>query len=84
MPIYEMVCQDCGHQAEVILHGTVELPPCPACRSRKTEKRISAPSSLSGKTSSSHPGPGDTTCCGSAPSAAGCAGPGSCCGRNGS
>ncbi len=30
----------------------------------------------------SMPGPGDTSCCGSAPSEAGCAGPGSCCGKN--
>jgi hypothetical protein len=26
------------------------------------------------------PGHGDTSCCGSTPSEAGCAGPGSCCG----
>jgi hypothetical protein len=42
---------------------------------------ISKPSSLSGNSTSRFPGPGDTACCGSNPSEAGCAGPGSCCGK---
>jgi hypothetical protein len=43
---------------------------------------LSAHSSLSGPRTGRLPGAGDTACCGSAPgTAAGCAGPGSCCGK---
>jgi hypothetical protein len=43
---------------------------------------MSTPSSLTGKTPQAVPGPGDTACCGRSVSEAGCAGPGSCCGKN--
>jgi hypothetical protein len=36
---------------------------------------------MSGVAKNRMPGLGDTACCGKAPSEAGCAGPGSCCGR---
>jgi hypothetical protein len=42
---------------------------------------MSATSSLTGKTGQPLPGPGDTGCCGQHPGHAGCAGPGSCCGK---
>jgi hypothetical protein len=42
---------------------------------------MSAHSTLSGPISGSMPVPGDTACCGSSPGHAGCAGPGSCCGK---
>jgi hypothetical protein len=42
---------------------------------------MAAHSSLSGTPSGAMPGPGDTACCGSSPGHAGCAGPGSCCGK---
>jgi hypothetical protein len=60
--------------------GRRPLPPCPAAAAR-TPSAAFGPSSLTGRTPKSHPGPGDTGCCGSHPGAAGCAGPGSCCGR---
>jgi hypothetical protein len=44
---------------------------------------MSASSSLTGRARQAVPGPGDTACCGSTPSHAGCAGPGSCCGGKG-
>jgi hypothetical protein len=43
---------------------------------------MSATSSLTGRTAAGLPGPGDTGCCGSHPGHAGCAGPGSCCGKS--
>jgi hypothetical protein len=45
------------------------------------KKLMSAHSSLSGSAAHAMPGPGDTVCCGSSPGHAGCAGPGSCCGK---
>jgi hypothetical protein len=57
--------------------------PCPACASLDTEKLLSIPSSLTGRVGATHPGPQDHGCCGSRPSEAGCAGPGSCCGKTG-
>lgn len=43
MPIYEYVCQACGHETE-ILHGISEAPPkkCPACGKPKLSKMVSA------------------------------------------
>lgn len=81
MPIYEIACQDCCQINEVIVTGSDDRIVCPSCGSSRTEKLMSATSSFTGRTGSSLPGPGDTACCGNAPSAAGCAGPGSCCGK---
>jgi hypothetical protein len=44
---------------------------------------MSTPSSLTGRSARDFPGPNDTACCGSNPSQAHCAGPGSCCGKMG-
>lgn len=43
MPIYEYICQACGHETE-ILHGISEAPPkkCPACGKPKLTKLVSA------------------------------------------
>jgi hypothetical protein len=46
------------------------------------KKLVSAHSSMSGPHKNRMPGLGDTSCCGSSPGEAGCAGPGSCCGKN--
>jgi hypothetical protein len=43
---------------------------------------MSATSSLTGHDGQKMPGSKDTTCCGSMPAQAGCAGPGSCCGKS--
>ena len=82
MPLYEYQCGDCGQVTEVLMVGSDDLPECSACHSRNLTKLISASSSASGLAQQGMPGPGDATCCGSAPGqAAGCAGPGSCCGK---
>ena len=80
MPIFDVTCDACGYSGELIALGQGEVT-CPECGSANLAKRMSATSSLTGKSGPSHPGPGDTAYCGSTPSQAGCAGPGSCCGR---
>ena len=82
MPIYEYLCLDCGNTVELIFVGESNRIECKYCGSSKLKKLISAHSSVSGPTKNSIPGPGDTACCGSNPSTAGCSGPGSCCGKS--
>ncbi len=43
MPIYEFRCQKCAHQFEVMRRVSQMADPaaCPACRSKRTERRIS-------------------------------------------
>lgn len=81
MPLHDYLCLDCGKSSEVLVLSSAERPKCTACGSANMKKLLSATSSLSGVRSNRVPGPGDTSCCGSSPSAAGCAGPGSCCGK---
>ncbi|KIX15370.1 FmdB family zinc ribbon protein [Dethiosulfatarculus sandiegensis] len=82
MPLYDFKCLDCGKVSELLIIGEPSQRACPACGSLNLEKLLSKTSSLTGKAKTGGtPGPGDTTCCGSSPSSAGCAGPGSCCGR---
>jgi putative FmdB family regulatory protein len=82
MPIYEILCAACGYEGEVIVLNSETQALCPVCQSDQTNRIMSATSSMTGKNGPSHPGPGDTGCCGSSPGHAGCAGPGSCCGRS--
>lgn len=81
MPIHEIICRDCGFTGEVITLVADAAPVCPSCTSENTGLLMSATSSLTGKTAANLPGAKDTGCCGSRPGAAGCAGPGSCCGK---
>ena len=81
MPLFDFVCLDCGKTSEVLVTGQEDDVVCPACGGAQLKKLLSAHSSLSGSARSALPGPGDTTCCGSSPGGAGCAGPGSCCGH---
>ena len=81
MPIFEYLCLDCGKRNEILVISSGEQPQCPACGTQHLKKLLSAPSSLSGNTRNNLPGPKDTACCGSTPSQADCAGPGSCCGK---
>lgn len=81
MPIYDIACQNCGQENEILSTRPEEGLACPACGSMDTIKKMSATSSLTGAARQAYPGPGDTSCCGGAPSTAGCAGPGSCCGK---
>ena len=81
MPLFDFLCADCGHVAEMLVFNETPTVQCEKCGSSNLKKLMSAHSSLSGTASNALPGPGDTACCGSSPSHAGCAGPGSCCGR---
>jgi putative FmdB family regulatory protein len=81
MPIHDILCNDCGHRGETMtLSGGAPLT-CPQCGSENVVKQLSATSTLTGKTQQAFPKAGDTACCGSSPGHAGCAGPGSCCGK---
>ncbi|SHI81193.1 putative regulatory protein, FmdB family [Desulfatibacillum alkenivorans DSM 16219] len=81
MPVFEFQCQDCGSQFELLIFNSDESPKCGSCGSQNLKKLLSAHSSFAGASTGAMPGPGDTACCGSAPGHAGCAGPGSCCGK---
>jgi putative FmdB family regulatory protein len=82
MPLFDYLCLDCGRVSELLVFGSAENPVCRVCGSGNLKRMLSAPSSLSGAGRQGLPGPGDTACCGSSPGlAAGCAGPGSCCGH---
>ena len=84
MPLFEFKCNDCGQFSELLILGQNDNPECSACGSNRLEKQVSAHSSLSGTAGNVMPGLKDTACCGSVPGqASGCAGPGSCCGKNG-
>ncbi len=83
MPIFDFLCEDCGNTTEILVAGAGDSPRCGACGGGNMKKLLSAHSSISGPSKFRMPGPGDTACCGSSPGQAhGCAGPGSCCGRN--
>jgi putative FmdB family regulatory protein len=81
VPIYEITCRDCGKSAETLVLSSQDDLICPNCGSRQTTKMMSAPSSYGGHETAGLPGPKDTPCCGNSPTEAGCAGPGSCCGK---
>ena len=81
MPLFDYSCQDCGETSEVLITDSKDQPQCKSCGSVNLKKMISAHSPLSGASVTKLPGPGDTACCGSTPTDAGCAGPGSCCGK---
>ncbi|MBU2549931.1 MAG: zinc ribbon domain-containing protein [Proteobacteria bacterium] len=83
MPLFEYLCLGCGHVTEALITRSDDQPVCEACQSHDLKKLISASSSASGPNQGRMPGASDTACCGSAPGmAAGCAGPGSCCGKS--
>ena len=57
MPIYEYRCLDCGADFEEIVPVNAQNnPPCPSCRSDKTEKKMSAFCSIGNS------GKGQTSC----------------------
>ncbi len=82
MPIFEYLCLDCGKTSEILTVGSEDSQRCNFCKSNRLKKLISAHSSMSGPLKNNMPGLGDTACCGSSPGEAGCAGPGSCCGKD--
>jgi putative FmdB family regulatory protein len=81
MPIFEIVCSECGFTGELVVVGQKDPLTCPECGSKNTYKLMSATSSLTGKATQQFPATGDTGCCGQSPANASCAGPGSCCGK---
>ncbi|MGE4504483.1 MAG: FmdB family zinc ribbon protein [Desulfovibrionaceae bacterium] len=83
MPIHDILCADCGREAEVLSLAASDPLACPHCGSANVSRRMSPTSTLTGKAAQHLPGAGDTGCCGSSPGHSGCAGPGSCCGRAG-
>lgn len=82
MPIFDLHCRQCGFLGEVIQLVPDAESMCPECGSTDVARNMSPTSTLTGKSAQAYPGPGDTACCGSTPGHAGCAGPGSCCGKN--
>jgi putative FmdB family regulatory protein len=83
MPLYEYLCQKCGQVSEILVSAPSNQPRCQACGGANLKKLLSAHASPSVGSKNRLPGPGDTACCGSVPGqAAGCAGPGSCCGKH--
>lgn len=82
MPIFEISCAGCGYSGELLVMGSQDRLACPQCGAAEVEKLMSKPSALTGSQKQGYPGPGDHGCCGSTPGQAGCAGPGSCCGKN--
>lgn len=44
MPIYEIVCKDCGNQYErIVSFSSTDLPACPACSSADVSRLLSKP-----------------------------------------
>lgn len=82
MPIYDIRCRACGQTGEVLVMASDAPLICPECGASDTAKIMAATSSLTGRMGTHLPGPGDTGCCGNHPGQAGCAGPGSCCGKS--
>ena len=82
MPLYDFQCADCGRTIEALVMAPTDQVECSHCGSRNLKKLLGAHSSLSGSPRGGLPGPGDTACCGGSPGHGGCAGPGSCCGKN--
>jgi len=43
MPLYEYICKECGHHFEKMVRFSEanQLPECPECKSRDTQKQIS-------------------------------------------
>ncbi|MFH1983531.1 MAG: FmdB family zinc ribbon protein [Pseudomonadota bacterium] len=81
MPIYDIICSDCGYGGEMLAPTASAPLVCPACGSDNVAKQMSVTSSLTGRSAQAYPSSGDTACCGQSPQTAGCAGPGSCCGK---
>ncbi len=42
MPIYEYVCDNCGHEFEHLVRGS-EQPACPSCGKKRLTKSFSVP-----------------------------------------
>ena len=47
MPIYEYICQECGHPFEALVRGG-QKPACERCQSTRLEKQWSVPAAHTG------------------------------------
>jgi len=84
MPLFDYECPACGSITEILVTGeNTRDVVCKKCGGVNLRKLLSAHSSLSGTRKNTLPGVGDTACCGTSQDHAGCAGPGSCCGKTG-
>ncbi|MBU0516595.1 MAG: zinc ribbon domain-containing protein [Proteobacteria bacterium] len=82
MPLYDYLCESCGHLTEVLVMGDTPDLRCDKCGGTSLRQVMSPTSSLTGRSGMDLPGQADTACCGATPAtASGCAGPGSCCGK---
>ena len=63
MPIFEYLCEQCGHNFEAILFGE-QKPECPKCHTEKLEQKLST-FAVSTRTSGAAPaqGCGQSNCC---------------------
>jgi len=44
MPIYEFICQACGHEFEqIVSFSATKSPSCPACHSEQVQRQLSRP-----------------------------------------
>jgi putative FmdB family regulatory protein len=45
MPLYDLMCEDCKHEYEVLMSmSETVLPKCPECGSKEVRRLVSAPS----------------------------------------
>jgi len=63
MPIFEYLCESCGHRFEAILFGE-QRPECPKCHTEKLEKQLSVFAiNNAGHSSAPATGCGQSNCC---------------------
>ena len=46
MPIYDYVCESCGHPFEALVARPGATAPCPACGSEKVARGVSCPGAV--------------------------------------
>lgn len=71
MPIFEYICQECGHHFEALVMGSKRTE-CPSCQSARLEQQLSAFAVGPSKSPSARPASGPCGSCGDP------RGPGSC------
>ena len=71
MPIFEYICNECGHHFEALVMGSKKAE-CPSCQGAKLEQQLSVFSAGPSKSAQSRPVAGPCGSCGDP------RGPGSC------
>ncbi len=62
MPIFEFICNKCGHDFEELVMSKSEKIQCPECKSKKVKKQMSTVSFKSSGNYSSSAGPSCSGC----------------------